>query len=118
MNYELANENKLLEKKSTAAADFIYSIGKQGIIKELSDLQYISKLYDKVYKAGERGTAYEASIIDTIKELEAEVDSLLFQNEVLYAHCEVSPEDIKKAVEPYPYTHPIRDIPNYAKVNR
>ena len=62
----------LLEKRSNKAADFIYSIAKQGFIQDLSDLQYISKLYQKIYKAGKRGEAFEASIIDTIKELEKE----------------------------------------------
>ena len=80
-------------------------------------------IYYKVMESTLKGGAGQQERImkekdKRIKELEAEVDSLLFQNEVLYAHCEVSPEDIKKAVEPYPYTHPIRDIPNYAKVNR
>ena len=65
-------KKKLLEPNNEKASDFIYSIAKQGYIQDLSDLQYISKLYDKIYKAGERGTAFEASIIDTIKELEAE----------------------------------------------
>ena len=63
---------ELLEKRSNKAADFIYSIAKQGFIQDLSDLQYISKKFQKIYKAGERGTAYESTIIDTIKELEAE----------------------------------------------
>ena len=68
----LGIKNTLLEKRSTKAADFIYSIAKQGFIQDLSDLQYISKKFQKIYKAGERGTAYESTIIDTIKELEAE----------------------------------------------
>ena len=87
-----------------------------------------------------------------IKELEAEVRSLLEQNEIMYGYVEkympkatnmrvisstdtgvVGPEDnpfskdpampvsepywaIGRGMQPYPFTHPVRDIPDYSKV--
>ena len=57
---------------NTSAPDFIYSLGKQGLLEDLTNLEFLPKLYHKMYKAGKRGTAFENSIIDTIISLEKE----------------------------------------------
>ena len=63
---------QLNEPDSPAPAEFIYNLGKNGFLKELQDLEYLPKLYQKIYKAGKRGTAFETNIINTIISLEKE----------------------------------------------
>ena len=81
-------------------------------------------IYYKVMESTLKGGAGQQERImkekdKRIEELEAEVDSLLFQNEILYTQLKHHIPDEKICdVKPHPYTHPIRDIPDYAKVKK
>ena len=82
---------------------------------------------DELHKLLKKNTAqgilirtYEVTIGQQdirIKKLEAQVKELQgwnFENII----DKIYGEHKTKEQEPYPYTHPIRDIPNYAKVKR
>ena len=63
-------KKELKEKRDDDAADFIYSLVKSNKIIDPKGVSYLQKMYQKLFKAGKRGEAYEASIIDMVKALE------------------------------------------------
>ena len=61
--------DQLKLKKETKAADLIWSLrGKK--LEGIGDILYIQKAYQKLFKEGERGTAYEKGLIDMTIQLE------------------------------------------------
>jgi hypothetical protein len=75
------NTGKLLTKwneklnlpDDTTAAEFIYGLVKDNKIIDPRGVSYIQKMYKKLFDAGKRGEAYEASIIDMVIALEKEI---------------------------------------------
>jgi len=74
-------------KKETKAADLIWSLrGKK--LEGIGDILYVQKAYHKLFKEGERGTAYEKGLIDMTIQLEKRLGKDVVQA-VLRAPTEV-----------------------------
>ena len=56
------------KKDSKAVGDFVW--GNLDLLSPETDFKFLRKAYEKLYKSGDRGTAYEKNLIQTIKNAE------------------------------------------------
>tara|TARA_R110002012_G_scaffold103714_4_gene243714 strand:+ start:16251 stop:23477 length:7227 start_codon:yes stop_codon:yes gene_type:complete len=62
---------KYTKKYSKKVRDFVYKeLYTAGLLQDVTDLQFISKAFRKLVKAGKRGTQYEAFLIDQLIAIE------------------------------------------------